>query len=274
MPALCPNCQTPADQDFGMVTCASCAQVFMVNFDGEVSVGGGPATSEEAPSDQEPSVEIPEHHLEETSEFLEESVEEPLAQADEELVSNFGAPGDDLASTEAEDFMAPEEEQAPQSDFMELPQEEEMVVASSSSEEPVMDLTGQSADFEQPVSGGAEELTKTPPPVSKKDPLAIEEFDGSSESQLLDGPYYYQLKVTGLDTMDLKEQVIEALLDPRLSWNQSELVALIQKGEMVFGQLNPVVASIVVTSLSNIDVDISWTQTLYTAEKTSENEEE
>lgn len=96
------------------------------------------------------------------------------------------------------------------------------------------------------------------------DPIGINRFDAHEASQLTDGPYYYDLTISGLDTGQIKDEVMKALSDKRFQWSNEDIRRRLRNGALVFKNLNPVKAVLVVIKLQHIDVDIEWVQKLHT----------
>jgi hypothetical protein len=101
-------------------------------------------------------------------------------------------------------------------------------------------------------------------PVSAKDPLDIQRFDESTASQMDDGEYLYEVIITGIDSADLKKEIIMALSEKRFSLLISELQKEIQKGELIVRNLNPVRAMLIVLRLQSLDVIVEWRQKHFT----------
>jgi hypothetical protein len=81
-----------------------------------------------------------------------------------------------------------------------------------------------------------------------------------------DGEYVYEVVVSGIDSADLKKDVIMALSDKRFSLVVSELQKEIQKGELIVRNLNPVRAMLIVLRLQSLDVIVEWRQKHFTQE--------
>ena len=96
------------------------------------------------------------------------------------------------------------------------------------------------------------------------DPLGVTQFDKSAASQLVDGQYYYDLIISGLDTADIKRELLKALDDKRFLWSLDELKGKLRGGQLVLKNLNPVKAVMLVIKLQHMDVDIRWEQKPYT----------
>ncbi len=110
---------------------------------------------------------------------------------------------------------------------------------------------------------------------SSADPLGIQRFDQSAASQMRDGEYLYEVVITGIDSADLKREVLMALSEKRFSLIISELQKEIQKGELIVRNLNPVRAMLIVLRLQSLDITIEWRQKHFTQGKAvKENEAE
>lgn len=102
------------------------------------------------------------------------------------------------------------------------------------------------------------------PEDDAKDPLGVQRFDRAEASQLVDGPYYYDLFINGLDTSEIKDEVLQALTDKRFQWTAEEIKRKLRNGRLIFKDLNPVKAVLIVIKLQHIDVEIEWIQKLHT----------
>ncbi len=108
---------------------------------------------------------------------------------------------------------------------------------------------------------------------SAKDPLDIQRFDESASSQMDDGEYVYEVIITGIDSADLKKDIIMALSEKRFSLIVSELQKEIQKGELVVRNLNPVRAMLIVLRLQSLDVIVEWRQKHFTQDAAAKKSE-
>ncbi len=234
----CPSCGASVSADFGMVTCTACDSVFMIEIDGSVT----------QPSD-EPQPEADSYE----------------ASADEPLSYEESSP----AATEDYSSVAPVEEQASDEESLEMSSQEMRDEVPAEDEAP--QESEYSEDFLHSLDGDdpAEDEPEDP-----KDPLGVTRFDGAEASQLVDGPYYYDVRVQGIDTAVLKQQVVELLSDKRLNWSPEEIKKMIKMGQLTLENLNPVRAVLVVLKLQALDVDIEWDQRPYTADNEKPQDQE
>lgn len=70
----------------------------------------------------------------------------------------------------------------------------------------------------------------------------------------------YDLKISGLDTHELRRLFQEAIEDSRLGWEANEIMKNIKNGQIEFLQLNPVKAYILAKRLQFLDIEKNWKQ--------------
>jgi hypothetical protein len=234
--ARCPECQTEQSADFGMTTCSKCSAVFMIGIDGQVE-------SAEAAS-----------------------YDEPVHQLDDQSDGQLADQSMDEASNEAT-TLQPYEPQA--NDFAEtfpVTSDDAEVAEANEAEfegEPAEEAADDVEYSENFLDNLSDSKTAEPPTL---DPLDIQRFDESASSQMEDGEYVYEVVVSGIDSADLKKDVIMALSDKRFALVVSELQREIQKGELIVRNLNPVRAMLIVLRLQSLDVIVEWKQKHFTQE--------
>ena len=243
--AQCPACATEVAVDFGMATCPQCALVFMVGIDGVTTASDEGesfgASSDESLYSADPSL----NHFTESNEFLTSSVE-----------------ADDGAGLTNDNNMN------------EVPPDGEMLFdVNAAGEEVAGDENSAQdgeyndhflSDMERDLSSGSEDGDEDATVVDIRDPLGVQRFDQGRASQLIDGPYYYDVTIDGLDTAEIKDQVMEVLKDPHFQWTTEDIRKRFYKGKLVLKNLNPVKAVLLIVKMQHIEVDISWTQKVYT----------
>ena len=77
------------------------------------------------------------------------------------------------------------------------------------------------------------------------------------------GPMSYSVIVAKIDTKELRNQILEAINDPKFGWDPREVMKSVQAGVLHFNDLNPVKASVLVQKLRDLPIEISWTQNVY-----------
>lgn len=228
--AQCPYCQTSLTDDFGLITCSGCGQSVFIDMDGEVQVAET-SESSEVPNDHSSSALITAQELSaiyesELIEELEEQLEEPSLETPPSEIE-----GESIEQQEGvEDWaMPPEELSQPQQ-----PSDE---------------------NFSDEV------LQHTQPGfVSKPDLSEISDFGNSEVSQALEGSLYFRLKIAGIDSQQIREELLLVLRDKKFMWNENELMSSIREGVLKIQDLSPAKAIALVNRLSTMPLSVEWEQ--------------
>lgn len=215
----CPECQTELNDDFGIVTCTNCGAVCSVDFEGKATI----QEKNETPGDEALS-------LEEDSSF-EDIESEDFGDTHEEgstFESENSFETDDLAgesfegdeefseATRVEEF---DDEEAV---FDDTP--EEALHTTADSGEELLDLSDSSSEGELD-SGDVDSLEAQ----GSSEPLSASSFFTGLEvftEQLepMDHHHtYYQVKVSGFETKDDFNDVLDLTLDDRLGLTRESL---------------------------------------------------
>jgi hypothetical protein len=101
------------------------------------------------------------------------------------------------------------------------------------------------------------EQALAPEPASE---VEVFQFVDSDPAQ---GPMSYSVIVGKIDTKELRNQILEAINDPKFGWDPREVMKSVQAGVLHFNDLNPVKASVLVQKLRDLPIEISWTQNVY-----------
>jgi hypothetical protein len=86
----------------------------------------------------------------------------------------------------------------------------------------------------------------------------IQSFVSSPVSEMREGTFFYDVKILNLDTQDLKDEVLDILKDKKLGIDLKKLN--FKLSHLVIEDLNAVKASVLVTKLKHLPIDIEWTQ--------------
>lgn len=251
----CPACGAKIEADFGMTTCSSCELVFMVDIHGNAS---DPAASfEETP--EEPQ------DLEASGATADDGDAAPAFESNDYSSSEPADPGTDseplsFDDAGAESFGEALGSESSNEGSAEFDTESQGSTQDEASDEVQEEPTGYSEDFLNTLDGSE------PVKDDSKDPLGVTAFDGNEASQMADGPFYYDVIISGIDTAHLKQQVIDALSDKRLNWSADEIKKKIKMGQLNLANLNPVKAVLTVLKIQPLDVDVEWSQRPFTAE--------
>ena len=108
---------------------------------------------------------------------------------------------------------------------------------------------------------GVQEL----PPEQPIEPIPAPEVEvfQFKDSDPAQGPMSYSVIVAKIDTKELRNQILEAINDPKFGWDPREVMKSVQAGVLHFNDLNPVKASVLVQKLKDLPIEISWTQNVY-----------
>jgi len=107
-------------------------------------------------------------------------------------------------------------------------------------------------------AGSAEEElqrpTETPSPLFQD----VVDFGNVNQPAQGFGALVYDLKIQGVDTVEIREEVTLCLTDSRLQLDVPTLMGQIEKGVLLVKQINPVKASVILTRMRHLPLSISW----------------
>jgi hypothetical protein len=99
-----------------------------------------------------------------------------------------------------------------------------------------------------------------PPGVSDSPDLSdIAEF-GNSENLAGDSSLRYNLLISGIDTVDVREALREALTDRKFVWDIEPILRSIRQGEVRIANVTPVKAYILISRLRGLPIQVKWEQ--------------
>lgn len=96
--------------------------------------------------------------------------------------------------------------------------------------------------------------------MSPNDPLGVSAYANSEHSQGKDGPFLFNLSISGLDSKEIRESLREAMNDSRFSFDANHLLGQIRGGKLLIKNVSPVQASILVNRLKRLPLAITWEQ--------------
>ncbi len=289
----CPSCGSPLDQDFGMVTCGDCGAVLMININGQVVMGGEAPTESDNQDDGE-NTDFPSE-----SAFFDSPVESDILSITDDVLANE-SDGNPFQASSEQANMGWDQESSISDNEVELdefedksledPQEDFDSQSSLGNNELLQDADpeqenslGNNAFFEDSeVFGGSgeqqdvseeEDLGIASAPDKK--PLDVTDFANSEASSLEGGEFLYELRISGLDSKDLRDVLKAVLMDEKLKLNYNGIMKKISQGQVKIEGLNPVKAKRIVEQLQYFDLKIKWRQSRVTVEsQVKENPEE
>lgn len=234
---ICPNChndQTVTESNYGaLFTCKSCQAVYFIGFDGNPEFG-------EVQPYEEPQSTNSQGRAQSTSSPFELPQASFQSQEPSEPISDFA----NLPPTNLPDVVS--------AVMDELPQTNELAAAIN----PMQPLV----DFNQnefAVNPEPFELTQSANAQFADVAKEISDY-GNSETQI--AHLNYDLRVSGLDTVEIINGFKEAIDDSRFGWDVGEVMKTMRAGEIRFEKLNPVKAYILAKRLQFLNVEKTWKQ--------------
>lgn len=233
----CPSCKGPLADDFGLVDCPKCGAGLYIEFDGQVKWREEPDVGATAVANEVPAGEV--------------------AQAMEEALPDqfdFSAPAAVVAEPTA--IVASGETQLFSAEIF---QSDDAAEAAAPAPEAQLDF----APEEESVETTAPPMAMPAPAVAEPAVNVMQEivdYGNSEFSSGKDGAYLYDLTIKGVDTADIRAALKELLNDKAFLWDIEDLLKRMQHGELQFSQITPVKASLVVTRLRSLPLQISWVQ--------------
>lgn len=220
----CPKCSTPLKDDYGMVTCPTCAVVLFVDMDGVAHAAGDEPPAEVLPPEASPS---------ETSAAAAPIEPEPF---------DLGAFQLPQLPTDNSSEQVPTVEPLPM--MPEAPAEE----------------LNMEAFLGYDTGASDTDSSQTDP----NDPLGISAYANSELSSAKDGSLVVTVTISGIDTKDLRSEIRQALQDSRFGWDASAVMSTIRGGTLRLERISPVKATIVINRIKNLAVQIRWEQSAIT----------
>jgi len=219
----CPQCGQPIPDDFGVIVCSHCQAVLFVDLNGNIQLSTDSHSSENISSNEILGITAEQ----EEAVFVEDVSSAPLADLQADQETQFGT----LAR-----FQNP-------------------------NPEPALEPLLQNEIFEQPIEPPVEPVSTENEDFEKEDLIqGVGEFE---ESDLSAGPMTYTVIIEGIDTKNLRVQLQEALDDPKFHWSSSEIIRKIKSGKIIFKNLPPVKASVLISRIKDLPLKISWTQQVF-----------
>ncbi len=274
----CPKCSAELRDDYGMVACAGCGAIVFIDMDGLAHM------SSEESANPPAAAKIPEADQLAADEstptnFNNLSASEPEALPDG--VSPLGVFEQPEVASQFETAAPPEIQSL---EFDAHPQAEalhEAAVAPHSDaavDAPVMALRTEAPPSEEPLSptegpaeinedfadffGETEKPQKAAGKVNPADPLGVSGYAANELSQAKGGGLLFKLRISGIDSKELREEIRQALKDSRFGWSLSEVMGpdRLRGGVLVIPNLNAVKTSIIVNRIKHLPVEIRWEQ--------------
>ena len=123
---------------------------------------------------------------------------------------------------------------------------------------------GETSKSEWPEENGGEmvePLVEEPPAEEVSTNFSdINEYGNSNISIAAEGVLRFNVYISGIDSSEILESIRESLWDKQFMWDIDELMESVQSGELELRDISAVKASIVVSRLKSIPIQIRWEQ--------------
>ena len=96
------------------------------------------------------------------------------------------------------------------------------------------------------------------------DSLDISKYANSEISQAKDGPLVMNVLISGIDSKEMRQSIREAIEDSRFGWDAQKLMLRINNGQLKISGLSPVKASILISRIKRLPIEIRWEQNAIT----------
>jgi hypothetical protein len=97
-------------------------------------------------------------------------------------------------------------------------------------------------------------------PADSPDLSDIARFGNSEASSGRDGALRYNLRIHGIDTVDVREALREALTDRKFLWDTDQILRSIRNGEVQIANVAASKAYMLITRLRSLPVKVKWEQ--------------
>ncbi|MCB9027424.1 MAG: hypothetical protein H6625_13980 [Bdellovibrionaceae bacterium] len=277
--AICPNCGSNIEEDFGLVSCAKCGASVFIELDGTAqnkarnnySTSENPETMEIV-SDVENFQDLGAHtqkHIYESSVELtiedisieQELLEKLEAPVEDDELSQFSSVSMDNGTVEEADVILDSQELA---SFQTTDEKQHKIIGIESEIESVDSHGADSIEIaelgtkdDDNLDNEVDELEEKTTEQTLQEVVA---FGNSEQSRAQEGIYVYTLRIDGIDRGDIKNHIHEVLKNSRLKLNADEILATVKKGHLTIRNLNPVKTFIIVNELKGLPLEIYWEQ--------------
>lgn len=95
---------------------------------------------------------------------------------------------------------------------------------------------------------------------SDRDPIGLGDFANADQTPGRDGNLRYNLTVTGIDTADLRVELLAALSDKRFLLDPQTLIKTVKNGELKIDNLSAVKTALLVAMLRPLPLRLKWEQ--------------
>ena len=114
-----------------------------------------------------------------------------------------------------------------------------------------------STETGRPAVTSPEALAPTPMAAPSQFADVIE-FANQEQETTGTGGLVYDVTISGIDTVETRQEVSACLSDKRLKLNPEKLMKSVKDGELTLNELNPVAASVLVGVIKHLTLAVSW----------------
>lgn len=145
--------------------------------------------------------------------------------------------------------------------------------------EPLSEIPSENYNLEQPIwsqtahEPPSEETNSyvptpqsTPPPAEMQPQMSAQDFFndvvnfGNSEVEDIAGLINYDVKIDGIDSLEVRELVLEELRDKRFGWQIEDIESAITDGSLYLKGLSPVKAIVLIRRVQRLPIHLTWIQ--------------
>ncbi|MCC6277816.1 MAG: hypothetical protein IT289_07885 [Oligoflexia bacterium] len=229
----CPQCGSTVDggAGFGMVTCSTCGNIILLGAEAD----GGNTQAPQA-----------------TRMFQPGEGGTQMAPVGTQM-ADFGGATHHVAQTTNPKPALGKTEDTP---LPEVPQIPEVAILQEAPPEP----TGTKSAIKTFVKSVKDSAPDLPTHPIDKDPnlQELSQFGNAPLEPTSQGGLMYEISVGGIDTIELRQEFLDILEDRRLGLDPSMVTSNIKDGKVILGPINPVKASVLVSHLKRLPLDIKW----------------
>lgn len=250
---LCPGCSSGLQENFGLTTCPSCGILLLFDLDGQVHR----ADEQGAPA---PIAKTSKTTLAPVSPIDDIGALGGTVTIDQRGAQNTPKPVTSPSLKVAE-FLQPLEPSKVIEDSILRKNENDFneELKSYSSLPP----DGQATLISPPIIDEPviEEILNSSQNAEPKDPFQeIADFGNSEDLSKKYGSSVYVLKISGIDTADLKNQIKNVLKDPKFKIDGEILLRSMKQGQVEIPQLNAAKISMLLSQLKSLPLVFEWSE--------------
>jgi len=224
---VCPKCNADIQSEFGVMNCPSCRAMVSINFDGSVDL----------------SEDLEREKPETTQNYVqEESFTDQQSSFVAEEGSFVGAPVEESVAEVIDTEKIKKNIQENQNDDWQ----------DVKNEQPKEEATTENYFVTEEVARSTK--------LDSPDMSDVEEYANSELSSSPVGGLLYDLRIEGIDTAAIREEIRLELANKKYHLNVESLLKSMQDGKIIIRGLNAAKATLIVNHLKHLDIEMQWKQ--------------